>query len=103
MQFTVAPDKAGHYIAGSVVGGIAALVAVQTRYAIVAWLAAVLCAAVVGALKEISDWWQNYRAARRGEPPPHGVESADWFATTLGALPVAAPLLLLTLIAIRGA
>jgi hypothetical protein len=43
-------------------------------------------AALAGVCKEVADYVANNRAAARGEPVPHGVELADFIATTAGGL-----------------
>lgn len=95
-------DKAGHYIAGSVAAALAALLIVGPLHE-PEWASAiaVLAAFAVGGLKEAADWRSNRRRIAAGQTPRHGVEWGDWAATTLGGVPVAAPLLMHTLIA-RG-
>jgi hypothetical protein len=87
-------DKAGHYIAGSAVAAIAAIIALRLWPAW-AWASAIAAAALVGAAKELYDGWRNRRA---GTEVAH-VEPADTLATALGAVPVAAPMLVAALMA----
>lgn len=106
-------DKANHYAYGT---GVAAVAAVATMallalaYRLVlhlpvpAWLplAGAISAAVMayatGRIKERFDAEANAIALAAGEPPPHGVETADWQATTWGCVPVALPLVALWLL-----
>jgi hypothetical protein len=53
----------------------------------IVWLSLGVCAAVA-ALKELTDWLANYRAAKQGLPPPHGVELMDAVATIGGGVVV---------------
>jgi hypothetical protein len=100
MRFNLAPDKAGHYIAGTLAAATGAMAGVLLQTPVRAWWYAIAAAAVAGALKEARDWWQNRQAARRGKVLPHSVEGGDFVATLIGAVPVAAPLLLLALMAL---
>lgn len=101
-------DKANHYAYGTGVAAVAAvagmaLVAAVHRLVLHLQVPAFLpllgavCAAVmayaVGRAKEAFDAHANEIAAAQGLPPPHGVETADWQATTWGCVPVALPLL----------
>ena len=102
-------DKANHYMRGSFVAGVAAaalivvvaLIAKRELLPVpppITW--ALLAAAIVGwvaafaagRVKERLDARANEEAAAKNEPPPHGVEVADWQFTHWGAFPVALPL-----------
>lgn len=107
-------DKANHYAYGT---GVAAVAAVATMALLAAVyriglhlppppallpLAGAISAAVMayatGRIKERFDAEANAIALAAGEPPPHGVETADWQATAWGCVPVALPLVALALI-----
>ena len=78
---TIPPDKLGHYFYGSLIcSGIMSLTHIV-------WLSLGVCAAVA-ALKEFTDWLANYKAAKQGLPPPHGVEFMDFVATVGGGVTV---------------
>lgn len=94
------PDKAGHYVAGSGCAAAGAALAILAGHAAWAWAAAIGAALAAGLAKEARDAWRNRQARRRARPLPHRVERADVVATALAALPVAAPLALLTLMAL---
>lgn len=118
--FFPATDKANHYVggtiaadAGSIAGILVGLFLAQQGAPL--WLVPLLgavCAAVAafaaGRWKEARDARQNAAAYRewldtdQAQPfvPPHGVETADWQATTWGCVPVAVPLLVLFLISV---
>lgn len=104
-------DKANHYAYGcgvAMVGAALGMMLLALVYRLVLhlplplWLplAGAVCAAVlayaVGRIKERFDAEANEAAVAIGQPPPHGVETADWQATTWGAVPVAVPLLVLS-------
>ena len=99
----IPPDKARHFVAGTIVATLAACAAAFVGLAgsLVA-CAAVAAAALIGGAKEVMDARGNKRATGKwlGEPrgTPHGVEWHDALATALGAAPVA-----LTLMAMKGA
>lgn len=85
-------DKAGHFIDGGLIAGV---VSVLVHFALkensdVAAACGLGVAALVGALKEGSDWWQNRKAVAAGSPPTHSVDLMDFGATTAGGLLVAA-------------
>lgn len=71
------PDKANHFVYGSLAGCLGALAAPLVGMSPA--LGAIVAAAVAGVAKEIRD-----RATGRGNP-----ESLDAIATAAGALPVA--------------
>lgn len=81
-------DKLLHFVAGFAVAVVSASVwallghhgFVRTQDGV---YAAVLSAAVAGAIKEVCDWMDN-----RVRPGSHGVEWLDFFATVSGALPL---------------
>lgn len=81
----VPPDKALHYIWGSLayLAALGLLLAVQAPDARHLALAFVV---LLGTAKEAADALANRSAARRGESLPHKVEFADAFATVLGGL-----------------
>ena len=87
-------DKAGHYIAGSAVAALAAIIALRLGPAW-AWVAALGAGVLAGVAKEAHDAWANRRAGTQ----VHVVDAADAVATAIGALPVAAPLYVATLLA----
>lgn len=78
-------DKANHAIYGAVIFLIFAFllgvggVPHATGFAL-------LAVVIVGAIKELSDYILNRRAAAHGLPAPHTIEFMDAFATTLGGL-----------------
>lgn len=81
-------DKLKHFAAGAAVALLALAVwALLGHKGYVrmhdAGFAAVLCAAVAGAIKEAADWMDN-----KIVPGMHGVEWGDFFATAAGAAPV---------------
>jgi hypothetical protein len=104
-----AQDKANHYAYGSWAALGAAMVALVAGLSVagyalataagVAAMAAISVAGAAGAWKEARDDLANAEALARGESPPHDVSRNDLIATLLGALPVAAPLLLLAALA----
>lgn len=112
-------DKANHYAYGCAVAMVAAITVMVFACALWAWalvrpgvprwlpaegaIAAALAAYLVGRWKEWRDARANAAAAAQGLPPPHGVEVADWQATTWGCVPVALPLLAVQLLVwLRG-
>lgn len=97
------PDKAGHYVAGSLCAAAGAALAILAGYAALAWAAALGTAFAAGLYKEARDWWRNRQARRRGESEPAHVEREDLLATALAGLPVAAPLLVATIVAMGAA
>lgn len=87
-------DKANHAIYGALVFCAATLGAslfAPPRYLLIAAAAAV---AVVAVGKEVADRFANWRAARAGLQPPHGVELLDVAATCAGGVLAALPLLI---------
>lgn len=91
-------DKANHFIYGAAMATAGALAAIgPLAMPQRAWLFAAAAALVGGVVKEATDWARN-RKAPRGSEVAH-VEMADGLATAAGALPVALPLLVTTLIA----
>jgi len=78
---SIPPDKLGHFFYGSI---ITSIIMCMTH---IVWLSLGVCAAVA-ALKEFTDWLANYKAAKQGLPPPHGVEFMDFVATTAGGVTV---------------
>lgn len=114
-------DKANHYAYGTGVAAVAAVATMALLAAVYriglhlpppAWLplagavSAAVMAYATGRIKERFDAEANAIALAAGEPPPHGVETADWQATTWGCVPAALPLLaawLLPLLAARVA
>jgi hypothetical protein len=84
---TIPSDKLGHYFYGSL---ICSVIMCLTH---IVWLSLGVCAAVA-ALKEFTDWLANYKAAKQGLPPPHGVEFMDFVATTAGGVTVILPFLI---------
>lgn len=107
-------DKANHYMRGSAVASSSAslfMVVCAIAYhvhplplALLMWV--LLAAAIVGwwaafwagRLKERLDAQANEEAEERGDPPPHGVETADWQYTHWGALPVVVPMVVAQLL-----
>lgn len=71
-------DKANHFVYGAVIAAIVMTVFGPT--------VAVVVTLAVAALKELSDWWQNYHNAGS-----HGVEFDDALATIFGGATVLAP------------
>ena len=98
----IPPDKARHFVAGTMVAALAACAAALVGFAgpLVA-CAAVAAAVLIGGAKEVMDARANKRATGKwlGEPrgTPHGVEWHDVLATAMGAAPVA-----LTMVAMKG-
>lgn len=45
---------------------------------------ALMCACVLGFVKEVADFGMNKRLAAHGLTPTHGVEANDWLATCAG-------------------
>lgn len=96
-------DRLAHYQWASWFSAIAATVAVLVlaprlpfRMVLLAGVAAsVLCAVLLGLLGEYSDQRANQAAAAAGEPAPHSVSEGDVWASALGCLPSALPLLAL--------
>jgi Na+-driven multidrug efflux pump len=84
-------DKAGHFIVGSAVAAVVAMAAAHAGYS--APLMGICAALGVGVGKEISDYVINRRRAKAGQTPSHTVDGGDLIATTLGAFPVALPLI----------
>jgi len=80
-------DKLGHFFYGSLMTTVVMCVTHSV------FLSIGVCAGVA-ALKELSDWWANYQAAKKDLPPPHGVEFLDWVATVGGGVAVILPWLL---------
>jgi len=88
MQLPSIPaDKLGHFFYGTLMTAVVMCITHSI------FLSIGVCA-VVAALKEFTDWLANYRAAKQGFPPPHGVEFLDWVATVGGGLAVVMPWLL---------
>lgn len=87
-------DKAKHFLAGSIIGMIGALV--SARLHIPPYQGAVGLALLAGIVKEGKDAYTNKKMTGDwlGFPRgfPHGVEGWDALATTLGGAVVAAPL-----------
>lgn len=118
--FFPAVDHANHYVGGtiaadggSIVGIVVGLFLVRQGASL--WLVpllgaigAAVAAFAAGRWKEARDARQNAAAYRdwldtdQSQPyvAPHGVETADWQATSWGAVPVAVPLLVLFLISV---
>ena len=98
----IPPDKARHFLAGTIVATLAACAAALAGLsALLVACAAVAAAVLIGSAKEVMDARANKRATDKwfGDPrgTPHGVEWHDALATAMGAAPVA-----LTLIAMKG-
>lgn len=106
-------DKANHYAYGTGVAAVAAVASMVLLVAVYrfwlhlpppAWLplagavSAAVMAYATGRIKERYDAEANAIALAAGQPPPHGVETADWQATAWGCVPVALPLVALALI-----
>lgn len=87
MQLPMLPqDKANHAIYGAAIALTAAvLTAVGFGAVHMAPLVALAAAAIAGAAKEGSDWWQNRKAGAE----VHGVDPYDFVATAAGGLVVA--------------
>ena len=88
----IPPDKAQHYIAGTIAATAGALLASELLPGFM-WQAAIAAAVLAGVLKELADYLINRRAIAHGEAPERHVEWQDALATALGAVPVALPLL----------
>lgn len=86
-------DKALHAIAGALIAFAAAFAAAADGFQSPS-LIGLLASVVAGAAKELWDYWQNWRARRAGRPEPHGVEFADWIATSAGGFVVSAAIML---------
>jgi hypothetical protein len=69
-------DKANHFVYGAI---IAALTSFFSPHI------AIVAVVIVGAGKELSDWWQNQRGGN------HGIEIMDAVSTICGGLIVIAP------------
>jgi hypothetical protein len=95
-------DKALHIIGGNIAGAVLAMVAIKVvQLPAWAWAFALGGGLGAGLAKEAIDAIGNKVRARTGQLQLNTVERADIRFTTLGAVPVAAPLLLLSLMA-RG-
>ena len=81
-------DKSHHFIAGALVGDVAAVAVILAGHPEYAWGAALALAMLAGAFKEALDWRDNHLA----DAQVHGVEFMDALATTLGGVAVAIPL-----------
>jgi hypothetical protein len=93
-------DKLQHHIVGAWVCGIGAVLALLLGLGpLAAGIAALTAALAVGLVKELADWLENRAAVQLGRVPTAGVERQDFTATWSGAVPVAAPLILLGLLA----
>ena len=84
---SIPADKLGHFFYGTLMTTVVMCVTHSV------FLSIGVCAGVA-ALKELSDWWANYQAAKKDLPPPHGVEFLDWVATVGGGVAVILPWLL---------
>ena len=101
-------DKLAHYQWASWLAGLAALAALPiarlllglplASAVLVAATASALAAIALGIAGELSDDMANEAAAAAGEPPPHSVSWGDAYASALGCLPSALPLLALYLL-----
>ena len=81
-------DKAKHYLGGTLICMVCALVCIFLKKPHLAWQVGLGAATGVGVLKEGLDWALNkYRGTT------HGVEFKDALATALGGLTVALPLI----------
>jgi hypothetical protein len=78
-------DKLAHVIVGAVIAAVVGAVAAAAGVAEARAIGAA-AAAGSGAGKEVADYLLNLRAAERGEPGRHGIELADFLATTAGGL-----------------
>jgi hypothetical protein len=79
-------DKANHFVYGSVIAVAAGLVASQLGLPVV--ICSIGAAAILGATKEVLDYYQNWKAKKAGLTPMHGVEFMDFAATALGGCAV---------------
>ena len=94
----IPPDKARHFVAGTMVAALAACAAALVGLpGLLVACAAVAAALLAGGYKEAADLRANKRATGKwlGVPrgTPHGVEWHDMLATGLGGAPVAFPFL----------
>ena len=87
-------DKSHHVIGGSIVATVAACLAIYLGHPKLAWQVAIVLPLIGGVAKELADYAANLKAAKAGQPAPHGVEFLDALATVLGGVPVALPLFL---------
>ena len=82
----IPPDKAHHCILGVIVALSASLLAqVDPTSAAYANEVGLVAGAIVGAMKEAADWWDNRKLRSMHMNPRHGVEFYDFLATSLGA------------------
>ena len=79
----IAHDKSLHLLAGAAAALLVYAIALTTIRDHAA-LAGLLAAVMIGAVKEAADRYANWRAAKRGQPPPHSVEFMDFVATAAG-------------------
>lgn len=83
-------DKANHFVAGVVVGDLAAFACVLAGMPQFSRLGAIVGAGVAGVAKESFDWYANQRTVASGSLPTHDVDLFDFVATLCGGLLVAA-------------
>lgn len=79
-------DKANHFVYGAAIAVAAGLVASQLGLQVIVY--SIGAAAILGAVKEALDYYQNWRAKKAGLTPMHGVEFMDFAATALGGCAV---------------
>jgi hypothetical protein len=101
-------DKLSHYQWASWFATLGAVITIATMVvqfriglpmaALGGAVVAIAVAAIAGFAGERLDQQANDAAAAGGQAPPHEVSTGDIVASALGALPVAAPLLLLWLL-----
>lgn len=85
----IRPDRANHFVYGSLAFVLAASAAELLGAGVMTARAAGIGAAVaLGVGKELRDRWANRRARAKGLPEPHGVERADAAWTAAGGLVV---------------
>jgi len=75
----LAHDKKLHLIVGFAIGLLSRLAGAPLG-------SGLGLAALAGLGKEAYDWTANKLAEKKGLPPPHGVEAADFAATSAGGL-----------------
>lgn len=79
-------DKANHMIYGFLIGLGFAIFARFVWHNPFYPLTPILAAAIVGALKELLDWYGNEKALHENKPPAHDVDFWDFVATTSGGI-----------------
>ena len=99
----IAPDKALHFIGGSVAASACAAVAMLLGLDALAGGVALLGAVAAGMIKELLDWQANERTRAEGLLATHTVDPMDAVATAADAVPVMLPLLAPALMAMLGA